>query len=75
MYLAHVGCFVPAEKAEIGVLDQIHTRIQTVESVSTHLSAFMIDLRQVNFFCLTYTILTYTYVFNIVIVKNSMMSF
>ncbi|XP_039278184.1 DNA mismatch repair protein MSH5-like [Nilaparvata lugens] len=45
-YLAHTGSFVPATSARIGILDQIHTRIQTTESVSTQLSAFLIDIRQ-----------------------------
>jgi DNA mismatch repair protein MSH5 len=46
-YMAHIGSFVPASSAKIGLLSEIFTRIQTVESVSTRLSAFMIDLRQV----------------------------
>ncbi|PSN55908.1 hypothetical protein C0J52_00468 [Blattella germanica] len=45
-FLAHIGSFVPAEMAKIGILDHIHTRIQTVESVSVNISAFVIDLRQ-----------------------------
>nr|CAD7445575.1 unnamed protein product [Timema bartmani] len=45
-YLAHVGSFVSATSATIGILDHIHTRIQTVESIATQLSAFMIDLKQ-----------------------------
>jgi DNA mismatch repair protein MSH5 len=36
-YMAHIGCFVPAEAAKIGLTDKILTRIQ---------SAFMIDLQQ-----------------------------
>ncbi|KAE8753179.1 hypothetical protein FOCC_FOCC000102 [Frankliniella occidentalis] len=47
-YLAHTGSFVPAKKAVLGVLDQIHTRIQTTESAASQLSAFLIDLRQIN---------------------------
>lgn len=38
---------MPAEKATIGVMDYLHTRIQTTESISTQLSSFMLDLRQV----------------------------
>lgn len=49
VYLAHVGSFVPAEKAIIGVMDYIHTRIQTTESISNQLSSFLLDLRQVRF--------------------------
>lgn len=47
VYMTHIGCFVPAEAATIGLIDQIYTRIQTVEDVSTRMSAFLIDLRQV----------------------------
>lgn len=47
VYLAHVGCFVPAEVATIGLTDQILTRIATRETVSKFQSAFMIDLQQV----------------------------
>ncbi|KAJ4450533.1 hypothetical protein ANN_01960 [Periplaneta americana] len=45
-YLAHIGSFVPAESARIGILNHIHTRIQTVESVATNMSAFVVDLKQ-----------------------------
>ncbi len=53
-FLAHIGSFVPAENATIGMLDGIYTRIHTQESVSVGLSTFMIDLNQVtDFFSLT----------------------
>ncbi|KAJ9647903.1 chaperone ATPase hsp78 [Coniosporium tulheliwenetii] len=48
VYMAHVGSFVPAESARIGVTDKILTRIATRESVSRIQSAFMIDLQQVS---------------------------
>ena len=47
-YLAHVGSFVPAEHAIIGLTDQILTRISTRETVSRVQSAFMIDLQQIS---------------------------
>lgn len=47
VYLAHIGSFVPAERAIIGLTDKIFTRITTRESVSRDQSAFMIDLQQV----------------------------
>lgn len=47
VYMAHVGCFVPADSATIGLTDKILTRITTRESVSKFQSAFMIDLQQV----------------------------
>ena len=46
-FLAHIGSFVPAESATIGMLDGVYTRIHTQESVSVGLSTFMIDLNQV----------------------------
>lgn len=49
VYLAHIGCYVPAEHAHIGITDRILTRIATRESVSRNESAFSIDLRQVAF--------------------------
>jgi len=47
VYMAHVGCFVPAERAVIGLTDKILTRIATRETVSKIQSAFMIDVQQV----------------------------
>ncbi|KAI1079458.1 muts domain V-domain-containing protein [Whalleya microplaca] len=49
VYLAHIGCFVPAERAHIGITDRLLTRIATRESVARNESAFSIDLRQVAF--------------------------
>lgn len=46
VYMAHVGSFVPADSATIGLTDKIMTRIATRESVSRMQSAFMIDLQQ-----------------------------
>ncbi len=47
VYMAHVGCFVPADFAIVGLTDKILTRITTRETVSRFQSAFMIDLQQV----------------------------
>ncbi|KAF3286925.1 MutS protein msh5 [Orbilia oligospora] len=47
VYMAHIGCYVPAEHATIGLTDAILTRIQTKESVTKTQSAFMIDLQQI----------------------------
>ncbi|KAK1709027.1 muts domain V [Colletotrichum lupini] len=49
VYLAHIGSFVPATGATIGLTDQILTRISTRESVSQAESTFGTDLRQVAF--------------------------
>lgn len=34
VFMAHVGSFVPAERAKIGITDKILTRVATRESVS-----------------------------------------
>lgn len=46
-YMAHVGSFVPAESACIGITDKILTRVSTRETVSRSQSAFMVDLQQI----------------------------
>ena len=47
VYMAHIGSFVPAERAIIGLTDKILTRVTTRETVSKMYSAFMIDLQQI----------------------------
>lgn len=49
VFLAHIGSFVPAEAACIGLTDRLLTRIATRESVSRNESAFAIDLKQAAF--------------------------
>lgn len=46
VFLAHVGSFVPAAEATIGLTDRIFTRIASQESVNVAQSTFMIDLSQ-----------------------------
>ena len=46
-YLAHVGSFVPAEAALVGLTDGIYTRMHSKESSAINASAFMLDLNQV----------------------------
>ncbi|CDR44185.1 RHTO0S09e00958g1_1 [Rhodotorula toruloides] len=48
-FMAHIGCFVPAEDALIGLTDRIMTRVSTKESITRGSSAFMIDLQQISF--------------------------
>jgi len=48
VYMAHIGSFVPAESAWIGITDKILSRVATRESVSRIQSAFMIDLQQIS---------------------------
>ncbi|OAF69155.1 hypothetical protein A3Q56_03098 [Intoshia linei] len=47
-YMAHIGSFVPAKYANLSLLDGIFTRIQSMESASSNMSAFMNDLSQVS---------------------------
>ncbi|CAH2103025.1 unnamed protein product [Euphydryas editha] len=47
VYLAHIGSFVPAESATIGIVSNIYSRIQSTECIAAHMSAFLIDLRQI----------------------------
>ena len=47
VYMSHVGCFVPADQATIGLTDKILTRVATRDTVSRFQSTFMIDLQQV----------------------------
>jgi DNA mismatch repair protein MSH5 len=49
VYLAHIGSYVPASQATIGVTDRILTRIATRETVTDDESAFLIDLKQAAF--------------------------
>nr|XP_037866807.1 mutS protein homolog 5-like [Bombyx mori] len=46
VYLAHIGSFVPADSAVIGIVSHIFTRMQSTECIAAHMSAFLIDLRQ-----------------------------
>ena len=43
-FMAHLGSFVPASKATIGLVDQIFTRLISIDSISTGLSSFATDL-------------------------------
>lgn len=47
VYMAQIGCFVPADHCILGITDKILTRITTTETVSKLQSAFMIDLQQI----------------------------
>ncbi|KAK1757587.1 muts domain V-domain-containing protein [Echria macrotheca] len=49
VFLAHIGSYVPALRATIGITDRILTRIATRETVVDDESAFLVDLRQAAF--------------------------
>jgi DNA mismatch repair protein MSH5 len=49
VYLAHIGSYVPATSATIGITDRILTRIATRETVVDDESAFLVDIKQAAF--------------------------
>ncbi len=44
--LSQVGSFVPAEKAEIGVVDKIFTRVGASDNISAGESTFMVEMNE-----------------------------
>jgi len=46
VYMAHIGCFVPCDRARIAVTDQILARISSVETCAVPQSSFQQDLTQ-----------------------------
>ena len=46
VFLAHIGSFVPAKSAIVGLTDRIFTRISSRETVSIHQSSFFLDCAQ-----------------------------
>ena len=45
--LAHTGCFVPAERACVGPIDRIFTRIGSADDVAGGRSTFMVEMSEV----------------------------
>ncbi|WP_429970702.1 DNA mismatch repair protein MutS [Fructilactobacillus sp. Tb1] len=46
--LAQMGCFVPAEKAEMPIFDQIFTRIGAADDLISGKSTFMVEMKEAN---------------------------
>ncbi|MCL2312385.1 MAG: DNA mismatch repair protein MutS [Firmicutes bacterium] len=45
--IAQIGCFVPARKAKIGIIDSIFTRIGASDDVAAGQSTFMVEMSEV----------------------------
>ncbi len=44
--MAHIGCFVPASSANIGVIDRIFTRIGASDDLASGRSTFMVEMTE-----------------------------
>ena len=44
--MAQMGCFVPAEKADIGVVDKVFTRVGASDNISSGESTFMVEMNE-----------------------------
>lgn len=44
--LAHIGCYVPAESAQIGLIDRIFTRIGASDDLTSGRSTFMVEMTE-----------------------------
>jgi DNA mismatch repair protein MutS len=45
--LAQCGCYVPADSAEIGIVDRIFTRVGAQDSITTGESTFLVEMQEV----------------------------
>ena len=44
VYLAHIGCFVPARECRLGLVDQIYTRVGASDNIVSGESTFMVEM-------------------------------
>ncbi len=44
--MAQMGCFVPAEKAQIGLVDKVFTRVGASDNISSGESTFMVEMNE-----------------------------
>lgn len=46
--MAHIGCFVPAKEAVIGIVDRIFTRVGASDDLASGQSTFMVEMTEVS---------------------------
>lgn len=44
--MAQIGCFVPAKRAELGVVDKLFTRVGASDNISSGESTFMVEMNE-----------------------------
>ena len=44
--MAQMGCFVPAQKAQIGIVDKVFTRVGASDNISSGESTFMVEMNE-----------------------------
>src|SRR5207247_4514782 len=45
--LAHIGSFVPAASARVGLVDRIFTRVGATDDIATGRSTFLVEMQEV----------------------------
>lgn len=44
--MAHIGCYVPAQRAQVGLVDRIFTRIGAADDLASGRSTFMVEMTE-----------------------------